>query len=307
MSESPDSDASRSLSDGAGAPRPSRIDQISDALQHAIGAVIGSNRKPPRLLKSWLHGTPLGHPLHPAIVALPIGAWLLTAVFDILWLITPAGNAWSARAAEVTTLVGIATALGAIITGMADWSDSYGRERTIGLLHGLLNLIVTATYGVSAALRLLTASGESIPGAVIGFAGLALVLYTEYLGGEMVFTEGTGVNRTAWEAAGDNFEPVMALADVPDNTLTRALVGGVPVLLVRSGERIAAISATCPHAGGPLDEGTLEHGVVQCPWHGSRFRLRDGHVLTGPATTNAPRYEVRVQEGQVALKRIASH
>ena len=42
-----------------------------------------------------------------------------------------------------------------------------------------------------------------------------------------------------------------------------------------------AISATCSHAGGPLDEGKLEGNVVECPWHGSRFCMRDGRVLTG--------------------------
>jgi nitrite reductase/ring-hydroxylating ferredoxin subunit len=44
--------------------------------------------------------------------------------------------------------------------------------------------------------------------------------------------------------------------------------------------------------------------VVECPWHGSRFCLRDGRVLTGPATVNAPRYAVRVRDGQVEVKRI---
>jgi nitrite reductase/ring-hydroxylating ferredoxin subunit len=57
----------------------------------------------------------------------------------------------------------------------------------------------------------------------------------------------------------------------------------------------------------PLDEGTLQGDVVECPWHGSRFRMRDGHVLTGPATVNAPRYHVRVHNSQVEMKRIDDH
>ncbi|HLX58456.1 MAG TPA: Rieske 2Fe-2S domain-containing protein, partial [Ktedonobacteraceae bacterium] len=64
-----------------------------------------------------------------------------------------------------------------------------------------------------------------------------------------------------------------------------------------------AISATCPHAGGPLDEGTLQGDVVECPWHRSRFCMRDGRVLTGPATVNAPRYDVRIQDDQVEIRR----
>jgi nitrite reductase/ring-hydroxylating ferredoxin subunit len=45
--------------------------------------------------------------------------------------------------------------------------------------------------------------------------------------------------------------------------------------------------------------------VVECPWHGSRFCLRDGRVLTGPATVNAPRYDVHVRNGQVEVRRIS--
>lgn len=79
----------------------------------------------------------------------------------------------------------------------------------------------------------------------------------------------------------------------------------MPVVVLRQGKQFCAISATCPHAGGPLDEGTLTGDVVECPWHGSRFHLCDGHVLTGPATVNAPRYDVRVRNGQVEVKRVS--
>jgi hypothetical protein len=70
-------------------PTPSLIDRLSDSLQNAIKAVIGSNRKPPRRLKSLLHGTWLGHPLHPALTDVPIGAWLLAVILDIIWLVAP--------------------------------------------------------------------------------------------------------------------------------------------------------------------------------------------------------------------------
>ena len=64
-----------------------------------------------------------------------------------------------------------------------------------------------------------------------------------------------------------------------------------------------AIAATCTHAGGPLDEGELQGEVVQCPWHGSRFRMRDGKPITGPATFAQPRYDVRVRDGMIQLRR----
>ena len=96
----------------------------------------------------------------------------------------------------------------------------------------------------------------------------------------------------------------MPLEGVEENKLYRVTAAGVPVVLLRQGLQFYAISATCPHAGGPLDEGTLTDDVVECPWHGSRFRMRNGRVLTGPSTVNAPRYAVRVRNGQVEVKRI---
>jgi nitrite reductase/ring-hydroxylating ferredoxin subunit len=197
--------------------------------------------------------------------------------------------------------------LGAIVTGLTDWSDTYGAERRVGLNHALFNAIATTLYLISFILRLLAGPGDGTVAIVLGFVGLASVIYAAYLGGEMVFTKGTGVNHTAWEAGSEDYEAVLPLASVKENTLYRVTAAGVPVVLLRQGLQFYAISATCPHAGGPLNEGTLTGDVVQCPWHGSRFCMRDGHVLTGPATVNAPRYDVRVRNDQVEIKRIGDH
>src|SRR5215470_8636337 len=279
--------------------------RLSDALQHIIQVIVGSNRKPPRRLKSLLNGTWFGHPLHPAITDVPITAWVLTALFDIIWLISH--TTWSAYAAFVTVIVGLIGALGAIVTGLTDWSDTYGAERRVGLNHALFNACATILYLVSFVLRLLAGPGDGIAAVILGFVGLASVIYAAYLGGDMVFTKGTGVNHTAWEAAGEDYEAVMPLESVEENKLYRVTVAGVPVALLRQGLQLYAISATCPHAGGPLDEGKLDSDVVECPWHGSRFCMRDGRVLTGPATVNAPRYDVRVRNGQIEVKRIGGH
>ncbi len=280
-------------------------ERLSDTLQHIVQVIIGANRKPPRRLKSLLNGTWFGHPLHPAITDVPITAWVLTAMFDVIWLITH--STWSAYAAFVTIIVGLLGALGAIITGLTDWSDTYGSERRVGLNHSLFNAIATLLYLISFILRLAAGPSDSIAAAIIGFLGLAAVSYAAYLGGEMVFSKGTGVNHTAWEMGSEDYEAVMPLESVEENRLYRVTVAGVPVVLLRHGLQLYAISATCPHAGGPLDEGTLQGDIVECPWHGSRFCMRDGRVLTGPSTVNAPRYDVRVRNNQVELKRVVDH
>jgi nitrite reductase/ring-hydroxylating ferredoxin subunit/uncharacterized membrane protein len=306
MSETP---APVSGPDMAPVPEPEPqpfAERLSDTLQHLIQVVVGSQRKPPRLLKTLLNGTWLGHPLHPVITDVPVTAWVITAVFDVIWLISPTTFAWAARGAEVTVVIGLLGALSAIVTGLTDWSDTYGAERRVGLDHALFNATATILYLVSFILRLLTGPGDSIAAAIIGFLGLASVTYAAYLGGDMVFAKGTGVNHTAWEAAGEDYEAVLPLEGVEENKLYRVTAAGVPVVLLRQDLQFYAISATCPHAGGPLDEGKLDGDIVECPWHGSRFCMRDGRVLTGPATVNAPRYAVRVRNGQIEVKRIAA-
>src|SRR6266567_2944495 len=301
MSETP---TPVSVPESSSPPQPF-VERLSDQLQRGIGVVIGSNRKPPRRLKSLLNGTWFGHPLHPVITDVPITAWTLTAIFDIIWLISH--TSWAAYGAFVTVIVGLLGALGAIVTGLADWSDTYGTERRVGLNHALFNATATILYVVSFVLRLLSGPGDGVAAVLIGFVGLVSVIYAAYLGGDMVFTRGTAVNHTAWEAGSEDYEAVMRLSNVEENKLYRVTAAGVPVVLLRQDLQFYALSATCPHAGGPLDEGKLDGDVVECPWHGSRFCMRDGRVLTGPATVNAPRYDVRVRNGQVEIKRIGDH
>lgn len=78
-----------------------------------------------------------------------------------------------------------------------------------------------------------------------------------------------------------------------------------------SGQRIAlfningtfyAIDDTCPHRGGPLSEGFIENDEVTCPWHGARFRLATGDVLSSPATRGVQAFAVRVQGNDVEIE-----
>src|SRR5207302_10003650 len=97
-----------------------------------------------------------------------------------------------------------------------------------GLYHGLLNTLAIVLFAVSVVLRLGASAHDSTLAAVLGFAGVVSVLVAAYLGGDMVFHKGTQVNHTAWEAAGDDYEPVLALADVYDNHIYRVTVAVLP-------------------------------------------------------------------------------
>ena len=77
---------------------------------------------------------------------------------------------------------------------------------------------------------------------------------------------------------------------------------GIPVMLVRDGGAVHALSDRCAHRGGPLHEGEIEDGCVRCPLHGSMFRLRDGSVIQGPSPYPQPVWETRLREGRIEVR-----
>ena len=113
-----------------------------------------------------------------------------------------------------------------------------------------------------------------------------------YVGGDLTYRLGNQVDRHAFRGTSKKWK-ALDVGDVPEGQLVKAMHGSEPIVLLRTGDEIRAIHATCAHAGGPLHEGTLVDGCVQCPWHGSRFRLADGGVVQGPAVYDQPAYEVR--------------
>jgi nitrite reductase/ring-hydroxylating ferredoxin subunit/uncharacterized membrane protein len=249
-------------------------------------------------LKNILHGTWFGHPVHPTLTDIPIGSWSSTLLLDSVWLLSKRPEL--ARASDMTLLLGLVGASGSTVTGLTDWSETDATDRRVGLVHGLLNGGVLLANVVSCGLRL---TGKRRAGIALSGAGYALLIFASYLGGELSFAKGIGVNHVAWEGGSDDFVPVMNVDDLPAKKLTRVEVDGMPVVLWKDGLHIFALAATCSHAGGPLDEGTCEHDAVICPWHGSAFRLKDGAVETGPAVYAQPTFAVRVRNSQIELRR----
>src|SRR5438067_181799 len=78
--------------------------------------------------------------------------------------------------------------------------------------------------------------GMSIAAAILAFVGIAVMLVAAYLGGDMVFGKGAGVNHTAWEAAPESYESVLPVDQLPDHTLRRVTVADVPVILLKANE-----------------------------------------------------------------------
>jgi nitrite reductase/ring-hydroxylating ferredoxin subunit/uncharacterized membrane protein len=231
---------------------------------------------------------------------IPLGAWTGTTLLDIAAL---AGeNKGIEDSADLTLVLGLLGAGGAAVTGVTDWSDLDGTDRRVGMMHGLLNGSITVMYLVSLIMR---RTGQRRAGVALSTLGYLASLFSAYLGGEMVFAKGIGVNHVAWEGGSDDYVSVMPANDLQAGKLTRVDVAGIPAVLLKEGKAIYAIAATCSHLGGPLDEGSIRDGnVVQCPWHGSCFRMTDGSVVDGPAVYAQPTFSVRVRNGNIELRRL---
>ena len=266
------------------------LDAAAESMQKVYEPLLG--QAAPRAPRDVLYGTWLGHPLHPAVVVLPIGFWTTSAVLDLLG---------EERAADATLQLGLVSALGAAASGAAQWQDTTNLEkpRRLGALHALLNIGATALYGASAVLR---ARGERGAGIGLSTAGLAVTTASAWLGGDLAYVLGIGVSRTAFESPPEGWTEVLSEAELVDGKPKRVDADGVPVMLLRQGGEILAISATCTHLGGPLDEGKIEGDTVTCPWHGSVFGVRDGKLVHGPATIQQTAYETRIQNGRIAVR-----
>jgi nitrite reductase/ring-hydroxylating ferredoxin subunit/uncharacterized membrane protein len=273
------------------------LDKLADPLQNWARSL---SRFPSlKRLKDVLHGTWFGHPLHPAVTDIPIGSWTSTMLLDYTWLASE--HPELARAADLTLMLGLVGAGASAVTGFADWSETDATDRRVGLAHGLLNAGVMVVNLASCGLRF---TGNRRAAIALSSAGYALTMFSAYLGGELSFAKGVGVNHVAWEAGSDEFVEVMKIADLPDKTLTRVDAEGIPVVLWKESGKIYALAATCSHAGGPLDEGSCQDGVVTCPWHGSSFRLDNGAVVCGPAVYTQPTFAVRINRDKVELRRL---
>ncbi|HKC90006.1 MAG TPA: DUF2231 domain-containing protein [Candidatus Limnocylindria bacterium] len=283
-----------------------------DAFASFFGAIMTAIWKVPgtRPLKSLLHGTwPLAHPLHPAITDLTIGGYTAMFAVDVLYLATK--DLALLRAADFLLVGAFITSLLSIISGLTDWNETVDNERRTGMLHGLL--MVVATLGFIASLVMRVNGGLDVRSTAIAISTVAwlVMIVSSYFGGEMVFGFGTEVNRQAWTDIPSGWEAVdLRAADLADRKPVLAQTpGGIALFVTKLDGDIYAIANTCTHAGGPLNEGTFvgDKGCeIQCPWHASRFCVKDGSVHGGPATFDEPAWSVRTAASgklEVRLKR----
>lgn len=242
-----------------------------------------------------LRGLWLGHPLHPALVQVPVGAWTSAALLDLL--------PGEGRAARRLVAVGLAAAGPAVLAGWIDWAEQPPPQARVGLVHAAANITAVGAYAASLIAR---HRGRPLLGRALGYAGLTAVSAGGMIGGHLAYRQAAGVNHAAAVPvlAEPGWHQLGPLGDFPVGRPVKRLVAEVAVVVVRdTGNELYALAERCSHMSGPLSEGEVDTGCITCPWHGSVFRLSDGGIVKGPATAPQPAFECRVaSDGQVEIR-----
>jgi nitrite reductase/ring-hydroxylating ferredoxin subunit/uncharacterized membrane protein len=268
------------------------LDPVADKVSGVVNTLL-----PGGPIKDALHGTWLGHAVHPLLVALPIGMWSGASLLDLT-----SRDDGARLAARRLVGAGILSVAPTVATGWADWSElgAFRRPKRVGLVHAAANNLTTALYAASWLAR---RRGHHARGRNLALLGAGGLMVGGYLGGHLAYSQGVGVNRNADRSKSPrDWTDVAAAADVVAGTPHRVEVKGAPVVLVRSGSQVHAMGAVCSHFGAPLEDGEVSDGCLVCPWHGSRFRLEDGAVQRGPATSPQMSFDVRSVGARIELR-----
>jgi nitrite reductase/ring-hydroxylating ferredoxin subunit/uncharacterized membrane protein len=198
---------------------------------------------------------------------------------------------------------GVAAGVAAAVPGVLDYAgrvppDSSAKARAAR--HGILNssALLLFTAGWLAARR---SRGAALPLALQGLGAAALSV-GGWMGGTLVYRNQIGVdhrfaNKGKWEEEERQHAGPYALqsaaAGLGVNQMRLVHAGEGRIAVGRTENGYAAFDDRCTHRGGPLSDGVMICGTVQCPWHGSQFDVTTGDVKCGPATEPIATYEIR--------------
>ncbi len=284
--------------------RLSEVSSFDKSLESARAAVNKVLR--PQAFKDLLHGTWLGHPLHPVLAMVPVGTWLSAGILDAVPPARPAATALIGT--------GVAASLPAALAGAADWSEQDDAVRRLGAVHAVAN---TAALGLYVGSRVARRKGNGTLGRVLAYSGLGVASASASIGGHMSYAQSSGANHAVPEARQltTDWIDLGPLDDLPEGRPALRTGKGssvaVPLVAVRRGARVDVFVGACSHLSGPLYEGRVEtvHGqeCLVCPWHGSAFDLSGGEPRRGPSANPQEKLEVRMAAGRVMARLPARH
>jgi nitrite reductase/ring-hydroxylating ferredoxin subunit/uncharacterized membrane protein len=241
-----------------------------------------------------------GHPIHPALIVYPFA--FLTGSFGFTVAARVSRRAEMHVVPDYLIPAGVAAGLLAAIPGAMDYFQSVppqssAKERATK--HALLNV---SALGLFTASWLLGRGGRrgAVP-MLLQALGTAAMSLAGYMGGTLVYRNQIGVdhryaNAGKWQedsrvhAGSRALVSAAATLDVDQMKLVHA--GDRRIAVARTERGYAAFQDRCTHRGGPLSDGVLICGTVQCPWHGSQFDVHTGEVKCGPATKEIATYPI---------------
>ncbi len=250
------------------------------------------------------------HPIHPMLVAFPLGLWVTSFIFDLI-------GAASHEPQFIATgfylvIAGCIGAAFAAVPGLIDLlfvvpPRSSAKER--GYIHGGLNILILALFIIEAVYRKSPSNQQIGFALLMSLVGVILLGISGWLGGTLVYRNQIGVDHR-YAGAGkqkqrtlDSFDrPVCNTGELAEGQMMLAEINGERIAVGRCSEGMFAFSDHCTHRGGPLSDGALVGCAVQCPWHGSQFDVRTGRVIAGPAQHKIKTYQIEIRAGEVYVK-----
>lgn len=250
------------------------------------------------------------HPIHPMLVAFPIGLFVTSFIFDLIG--SYADHPSLSTAAWYCVIAGLCFSVLAAIPGVVDLFSVVPRDssaRTRGYKHAVLNLLAVAVFIAVAVYRHGPSAQADNTSLILSAIGVVLLGISGWLGGTLVYRNQIGVDHryansgklnTVQVARWD--DPICSESDLKDGQLMLAEIAGTRVAVGRCSEGLVAFSDRCTHKGGPLSDGALIDCTVQCPWHGSQFNVQTGKVVNGPADERIETYSVEVEKKKVYVR-----
>ena len=241
-----------------------------------------------------------GHPLHPALVSYPFA--FLTGAFAFGLAARATRRRDLQLVSDRLVPAGLVAGLAAASAGIADYvnsvpPDSSAKERAT--THGLLNSTAMTLFAASWLLRR-RGTGRAAALALQG-VGTAVMTAAGWMGGTLVFRNQIGVDHRyagagRWQENTIDHPADLALvaktSPLQVNQMELVHADGERIVVARTETGIAAFEDRCTHKGGPLSDGVLMCGTVQCPWHGSQFDVDTGAVKCGPARRKIRTYPI---------------
>jgi nitrite reductase/ring-hydroxylating ferredoxin subunit/uncharacterized membrane protein len=278
------------------------LDRPSYRLEHLLAFGYNSLGRARNTVTNALNGVWLGHPVHPPLASLTSGALGTTVVLDALSLLPGQPAAEVADASRFATRalgVGILASIGSAVTGATDWQHTHEKDRRVGLVHGVVNLVATGLYAQSWWDRRRGRHGRGIALTALGYA---ITVSGSYLGGALVFESGIGIDQSGERLRTNEWKPVLPASSLNGKPVRVEVDGvGLVVCQTKPGE-VSAFGEFCPHLAAPMADGWVDRGRLVCPWHGSWFSTESGEVVRGPAAAPLPCYEARLVDGMIEVR-----